>query len=150
MQVTHNTQSNHRMRALWLSLIPGLGQLYNRQPVKAALWFVLAASYLVVFRDLLQYGFWGLWTLGEEVPRDNSLFLLVEGILTVIVSGFGLGALYFCARDAYVTGRTRDEGQRVKSVKQQYHTLIDAGFPYLMISPGFLLLIFVVIFPIAF
>lgn len=29
--------------------------------------------------DFLQEGLWGLYTLGEEVPRDNSIFLLAEG-----------------------------------------------------------------------
>ena len=38
----------------------------------------------------------------------------------------------------------------LNSVREQYHNLLDNGFPYLMISPGFLLLIFVVIFPIIF
>ncbi len=52
--------------------------------------------------------------------------------------------------DAYRNGKKRDEGFKISSVKEQYKNLIDNGFPYLMISPGFLLLIFVVIFPIIF
>lgn len=142
--------TNHRKIATALSIIPGIGQIYNRQVLKGLLFLVLGLSYFVVFSDLLQYGFWGLWTLGEEVPRDNSIFLLVEGILTLIITVIGLAFYAFNFRDAYANGKRRDEGKAVSSVRQQYHTLMDSGFPYLMISPGFLLLIFVVIFPIIF
>ena len=143
-------QSNHRKVALGLSLIPGFGQLYNRQYVKGISFFILAASFLIVFKDLLNMGWWGLFTLGEVVGRDHSIFLLVEGILAVIVSIFGLGFYAFNLRDAYKNGQKRDLGLKVSSLGEQYRTLVDSGFPYLMISPGFILLVFVVIFPIIF
>jgi arabinogalactan oligomer/maltooligosaccharide transport system permease protein len=38
-----------------------------------------------VFYDFLREGLWGLYTLGEEVPRDNSIFLLAEGIISVLI-----------------------------------------------------------------
>ena len=47
-------------------------------------------------------------------------------------------------------GLKRDEGERISNLKEQYQNLIDNGFPYLIMSPGFLLLVFVVIFPILF
>ncbi len=43
-------QSNHRKIALGLSLIPGFGQLYNRQYVKGISFFILAASFLIVLK----------------------------------------------------------------------------------------------------
>lgn len=67
----------HRRTALLLSLIPGLGQLYNKQYLKGGAFLVLAAAFFYVFSDLLNIGLWGLVTLGEEVPRDHSIFLLV-------------------------------------------------------------------------
>jgi arabinogalactan oligomer / maltooligosaccharide transport system permease protein len=144
------TETKHRKIATCLSVIPGLGQMYNRQYVKGLLLFILTISFFVSFQDLLMHGFWGLFTLGEKVPRDHSIFLLVEGILTILVVGIGVCVYYFNFRDAYKNGKLRDEGYKVKSVRQQYHTLVNDGFPYLMISPGFILLIFVVIFPLVF
>lgn len=44
----------------------------------------------------------------------------------------------------------RDEGIALNSVRKQYQMLLSDGFPYLMITPGFILLVFVVIFPILF
>jgi arabinogalactan oligomer/maltooligosaccharide transport system permease protein len=143
-------QSNHRKIATALSVIPGLGQLYNRQYVKGILFFILAASFFVVFGDLLDIGLWGIVTLGTQVPRDHSIFLLVQGILSLIVVVFGLGFFAFNLYDAYKNGQKRDLGLRLNTLREQYLTLVDSGFPYLMISPGFILLVFIVIFPIIF
>ncbi|WP_110114534.1 sugar ABC transporter permease [Bacillus sp. CGMCC 1.16541] len=147
-QTLHN--SNHRKVALGLSIIPGLGQLYNRQILKGMLFLLLTISFVVVFKDFLNIGLWGLVTLGEKLPRDHSIFLLVYGILSVILLVFALGFYAFNLYDAYKNGEKRDLGLRLSSVKEQYHNVLDSGFPYLMISPGFVLLVFVVIFPILF
>ena len=68
----------HRRNALLLSVIPGLGQFYNKQWIKGLIYLILGVSFIAVFKDLLNMGFWGLFTLGTEVPRDNSVFLLAD------------------------------------------------------------------------
>ncbi|STV20100.1 maltose/maltodextrin ABC transporter [Klebsiella pneumoniae] len=93
---------------------------------------------------------WGLYTLGEEVPRDNSIFLLAEGIISVLIVAFGVLIYFLSLRDAWLNGKKRDEGIALNSVRKQYQMLLSDGFPYLMITPGFILLVFVVIFPILF
>ncbi|CAK8584710.1 carbohydrate ABC transporter permease [Priestia megaterium] len=140
----------HRRIAMYLSCIPGLGQMYNKQLLKGLFLFILAASFIITFKDLLNIGLWGLVTLGTKAFRDHSIFLLVEGILAVIVLAFGAGIYAYNLYDAYQNGKKRDEGIAVHSVKEQYQNLIQNGFPYLMLSPGFLLLILVVVFPIIF
>ncbi|ENQ3079491.1 sugar ABC transporter permease [Bacillus sp. WLY-B-L8] len=142
--------SKHRKTAATLSIIPGIGQLYNKQYVKGIIFLILTSSFFVAFADLLNIGLWGIVTLGTEVPRDHSIFLLVKGILALIVTAFGLGIYAFNIYDAYQNGKKRDEGIPLHSVKEQYHHLLDQGFPYMMVSPGFLLLIFVVVLPIIF
>lgn len=62
-------KTHHAKIAVLLSLIPGLGQIYNRQVVKGAIFFALMACFFGVFHDFLQMGFWGLFTLGTELPR---------------------------------------------------------------------------------
>ncbi|MBT2639156.1 sugar ABC transporter permease [Bacillus sp. ISL-39] len=143
-------QTNHRRIAAALSIIPGLGQLYNKQYLKGIAFLILTGAFFGVFTDLLNMGLWGLFTLGEQTPRDHSIFLMVEGILALIVLIFGIGFYLFNLNDAYKTGLKRDMGERLSTVKEQYNNLIDNGFPYLIMSPGFLLLIFVVVFPILF
>jgi arabinogalactan oligomer / maltooligosaccharide transport system permease protein len=140
----------HRTIAPLLSIIPGLGQFYNKQWVKGLVFLILGASFVVAFGDLLNMGFWGLFTLGTEVPRDNSIFLLAEGIIALIVSAFGLGIYYWNLKDAYKNGKLRDENFPVTSLKSEYQNLIGQGYPYLISGPSLFLLIFAVIFPILF
>lgn len=140
----------HKKKAALLSLIPGLGQLYNRQWLKGAVFLVLTIAFGFVFADLLNIGLWGIVTLGTEVPRDNSVFLLAQGILAVIVVAFGLAFYIFNIRDAYRVGKRRDESLHLFTLKEQYFNLIDQGYPYLISGPALLLLVFSVVFPILF
>ncbi|WP_193744555.1 carbohydrate ABC transporter permease [Dickeya sp. DW 0440] len=136
--------------ALLCAVVPGGGQFYHRQWAKGMVFLVLLGSYLGVFHDFLRTGLWGVYTLGEEVPRDNSIFLLAEGIISLIIIAFGVLMYTLSCRDAWRNGKRRDAGLALHSVRQQYRLLLSDGFPYLMITPGFILLVFVVIFPILF
>lgn len=143
-----NTQ--HARKAGMLSIIPGIGQFYNQQKVKSLIFLGVFIAYIIVFKDVLNMGLWGLFTLGVEVPRDNSIFLLAEGLVALIIIVFGLFFYYLNLRDAYITGQSRDNGIKPSSIKESYHALITEGYPYLMSSPAFFLLVFSVIFPILF
>ncbi|MDG2653920.1 sugar ABC transporter permease, partial [Vibrio parahaemolyticus] len=107
-------------------------------------------SFYAVTRDFISHGMWGLVTLGENLPEDNSVFLLAEGIIASLVVVFGLAVYVLSINDAYKNGQLLDEGRPLNSLRVQYRNVINAGFPYLMISPGFILLVFVVVFPIIF
>nr|WP_202604321.1 MULTISPECIES: sugar ABC transporter permease [Bacillus] len=127
-----------------------MGQFYNKQWIKGLLFLLLGVSFFAVFGDLLNMGLWGLFTLGTEVPRDNSIFLLAEGIIAVIVTCFGLAVYYANLRDAYQNGKRRDEQKELSSLKEQYHNLIAQGYPYLISGPSLFILVFAVVFPILF
>ncbi|MCY9877014.1 sugar ABC transporter permease [Vibrio natriegens] len=141
---------SQRFTASLLALIPGCGQFYNRQFVKGMMFFILLTSFYAVTRDFISHGMWGLVTLGENLPEDNSVFLLAEGIIASLVVVFGLAVYVLSINDAYKNGQRLDEGRPLNSLRVQYRNVINAGFPYLMISPGFILLVFVVVFPIIF
>jgi arabinogalactan oligomer/maltooligosaccharide transport system permease protein len=141
---------SHRVTATALAFIPGFGQFYNRQFVKGVIFLVLLVSFYGVSRDFIAHGMWGLTTLGETLPEDNSVFLLAEGIIAGLVMLFGLVIYALSINDAYKNGKLLDEGRELNSLRVQYRNVINAGFPYLMISPGFILLVFVVVFPIIF
>ncbi|EKP0277632.1 TPA: sugar ABC transporter permease [Aeromonas salmonicida] len=143
-------KTQHAKIAALLSLIPGFGQFYNKQFIKGALFFIVMSCFLGVFNDFLQQGFWGLFTLGTELPRDNSVFLLAKGVISVLIATFGVGIYYWGLRDAYLCGEKRDQGYALSGIRKQYQLLLSEGFPYLMITPGFILLVFVVVFPIIF
>ncbi|PAE14504.1 hypothetical protein CHH91_19115, partial [Virgibacillus sp. 7505] len=64
LEVRERTGRNHPKRALCLSIIPGLGQLYNRRYGKGSVFFILFAAFIIVFYDILNIGYWGILTLG--------------------------------------------------------------------------------------
>lgn len=143
-------QSNHRKIATLLSIIPGLGQFYNKQYLKGSFFFILGASFIYAFWDFLDIGLWGIVTLGEKLPRDNSIFLMVYGIISILLLLLAAIFMFINLRDAYKNGKRRDLGLGQHSIREQYRNLVDYGFPYLMLSPGFFLLLFVIVLPILF
>ncbi|MGG3943144.1 sugar ABC transporter permease [Peribacillus psychrosaccharolyticus] len=143
-------KTKHGRNAALLSIIPGFGQFYNKQFMKGIIFLILTVAFFSSFYSTLNWGFWGLFTLGTIPGVDHSVFLLVDGIIALLVALIGLLIYAVNIYDALNNGRKRDRGLSLNSVREQYHNLLDNGFPYLMISPGFLLLIFVVIFPILF
>lgn len=143
-------KTKHGRNAALLSIIPGFGQFYNKQFMKGIIFLILTVAFFSSFYSTLNWGFWGLFTLGTIPGLDHSVFLLVDGIIALLVALIGLLIYAVNIYDALHNGRKRDKGLSLNSVREQYHNLLDNGFPYLMISPGFLLLIFVVIFPILF
>lgn len=140
----------HRKVALLLSIVPGFGQFYHRQWLKGLLFLLITISFFIAFKDLLNMGLWGIVTLGTEIPRDNSIFLLAEGLIALIVIFLGLIVYYLNLRDAYKTGVMRDNKQTLYTLRQQYEHVLLKGYPYLISGPAFLLLLFAVVFPILF
>ena len=133
-----------------LSLIPGLGQLFNRQYIKGFVIFSLFTAFMLVFSDFFQAGIWGFVTLGTEVPRDNSIFLLSEGLVALIIISVGLVFYILNIRDAYVNGQRLSQGMEVNSIRGTYHAILNEGYPYLLTGPAFFVLLFSVVFPILF
>ena len=133
-----------------LSLIPGLGQLFNRQYIKGFVIFSLFTAFMLVFSDFFQAGIWGFVTLGTEVPRDNSIFLLSEGLVALIIISVGLVFYILNIRDAYVNGQRLSQGKQVNSIRGTYHAILNEGYPYLLTGPAFFVLLYSVVFPILF
>lgn len=143
-------KSNRTKIAMLLSLIPGLGQIFNKQYLKGIIFLVFTASFFFVFKDLLNIGLWGIVTLGTEVPRDNSVFLLAEGLIAILVL-FLFGIFYVINLfDAKRISKRIEAGLTNQSFNQAYNDVINGGLPYIINTPTFLLLLFVVIFPLLF
>lgn len=132
------------------ALSMGLGQLYNRQWYKGIFLLLLEFSYIGVFADLFNMGLWGIVTLGTVPFRDDSIQLLAKGIVALIVIAFGLFFYVLNIQDAVRVAKMRERGDRPPGLWQTWRTVTDKGYPYLIIAPGFLLLVFVVLFPLLF
>lgn len=144
-------QQQHRPAlAAALSIIPGIGQLYNRRFIKGSLFFLLSAALLIALYDFLNIGFWGIYTLGTIPMVDDSRALLVQGLLSVILVVFLLLFYAYNLVDAYRDGQKLRSGYAIPSMKESFHAVWDRGFPYYMVLPGFFILVFVVVFPLLF
>jgi arabinogalactan oligomer/maltooligosaccharide transport system permease protein len=132
-----------------LSLIPGLGQFANGQTFKG---IVFIGLFLAFILQLFLGGFHslvGLVTLGSVPMEDHSLFILIQGTLQLIITilffiFYGLNVL-----DAKRVAVQRKEGKKInRTMKEVIHNIGDEGFPYLLILPAYLLMIFTIIFPV--
>ncbi|MFS0784302.1 ABC transporter permease subunit [Bacillus sp. 1P06AnD] len=136
-------------KAMLLSLIPGLGQFYNRQAFKGAVFLIIAALFVA---EMAAYG-WnaveGLITLGSIPIQDNSLYLMIEGGLQLIIMVIFIGFYIINMADAKKVAMKWKLGIDVNtSMRSILSNAADSGFPYLLTLPAYLLMTFVIIFPV--
>ncbi|WP_017470500.1 sugar ABC transporter permease [Amphibacillus jilinensis] len=145
-----NSSNHNPTFAMLLSIIPGLGQLYNKRYVKGATIFILFAAFAIVMYDFMSSGLQGLITLGEVERADDSRIFLSEGILSLIFLTFFLIFYFINIQDARRDAIKIKNGWRVTGILEGFRNAWDAGFPYLLVGPGLIFLIFVVLFPLLF
>ncbi|GGB32546.1 maltose ABC transporter permease [Lentibacillus populi] len=137
--------------AMFLSILfAGLGQLYNRRFLKGAIFLLIEVSFLVTLLDSINFGLWGLRTLGTIPGTDHSIRLLVFGVLALIAVFFAISLYVFNVIDARNQARKIQNGWKPLKFKETVKEAYDNAFPYLMTFPGLFLMIFVVIFPLLF
>lgn len=130
-----------------LSILPGLGQLYNKRYIKSGVLFILFISFVSVFYNFLNIGLWGLFTLGE-IPRvDDSRILLAQGIISLLVIGIALTFYAVNIIDAYRDAKLINSGD-FRTLMQRFRDSWDKSFPYVIVAPGLVLLLFLVVFPL--
>lgn len=136
--------------AMALSIIPGLGQMYNRRYLKGSLFFILFLSFFIVFADFLNIGYWGLVTLGTLEGVDDSRSLLIQGIISVILTFFFIVFYWLNLNDARSDANHIREGWKMTSLRSGFKQAWDKGVPYLFIGPGIFMMTFVLILPLLF
>ncbi|MFD1417011.1 sugar ABC transporter permease [Oceanobacillus jeddahense] len=146
-----NYQKHNPTTATILSILfAGLGQLYNRRYVKGSIFIVIEGAFLFAFLDAINYGLWGLRTLGTIPGVDHSIRLLVLGVLALIVTVIAITLYVFNVLDARKQAKKIKQGWVPLSFKQVVKEVYNYSFPYIITFPGLFLMIFVVIFPLLF
>lgn len=140
---------NPKLAAI-LSIIPGVGQFYNKRYIKGSIFIVFFISFISVFYQFMNIGFWGLFTLGTVPKLDDSRVLLAQGIISLLLIAFAITLYVVNIIDAYRNTDQYNKGFEIKDRKGRMTATWDKTFPYLLISPGIFLLIFVVVFPLLF
>lgn len=143
------TNKKNVNKATFLSLIPGLGQLYNEQKFKG---FIFLGVFILFVIEMALFGvnaLYGFVTLGSVPMEDHSLFLMIEGTLQIIVTVIFLLFYAINIRDARMVAKQWNAGAKVNvSAKAIINNMFDNGFPYVLTLPAYVVMIFAIIFPV--
>ena len=142
------TQQNPK-KAMWLSLIPGLGQIYNKQKAKGYIFLGVTLVFLAYFFGLGLEELSKLLTLGTVRGQDNSLFILIRGAFHLIIIIVYLMFYALNIKDAGTVAKRINNGIRVPmTLKEMVNAIYENGFPYLLIIPSYIAMTFAIIFPV--
>lgn len=138
------------------AFIPGLGQLLNKQYVKALLFFlgtlftyIVAIPYFLGYGNYQGEGFFGLISLAQGGARmDRSIIFMIEGIIAIIFSLIALFILFASFKDVKNVEINNIKGIRVKTWFETTQNIESEGFPYLVSIPAYVLIAFIVLIPI--
>lgn len=148
MEIKEKNIKNPTQAAL-LSLVPGLGQLYNKQTIKAIAFFAITVLFIY---EMYVFGYQALidfMTLGVTPFEDHSLFMMIRGTIQILVTIIFIGFYIFNIVDAYRVATRWNTGLEVSQTFSDLTTNIyQNGFPYLLIVPAYLMMIFAIIFPV--
>ncbi|RDW15610.1 carbohydrate ABC transporter permease [Oceanobacillus chungangensis] len=135
--------------ATLLSIIPGLGQFYNKQVFKG---IVFLSVFLLFIVEMLGFGaeaLAGLISLGSTPGEHHSLFMLIEGSLQILIIAIFLLFYIVNIFDARKVAKLWVENKKVNTtMKSIMVNVSDSGFPYLLTIPAYLAMIFAIIFPV--
>ena len=137
-------------------ILPGLGQLLNKQYVKSIFFFIgTLFIYLAAIPYALGYGNYqgngvaGLVTLAEGGRRiDKSLIFMIEGIVAIFLLLFAIAIYYASYRDVKSTEKGIIKGTRGKNWFETTQTIEEEGFPILVSIPALIVITFIVLVPI--
>lgn len=149
-------EKNTPINTVVSALIPGLGQLLNKQYIKAILFFIgslfiylIAIPYFLGFGNYQGDGFFGLISLAQDGARmDRSIIFMIEGIIAIMFILIALFILIASFRDVRKTENENIKGVRVKTWFETTQNIAREGFPYLVSIPAYVLIAFIVLIPV--
>ena len=137
-------------------LIPGLGQLINKQYIKSIIMFLatiyiylIAIPYSLGFGNYKGDGIAGLITLAKGAGKlDRSIIFMVEGIVAIAFLVIALVLLILSFKDVNKVEKEEIKGTRVRSWCETRQSVSEDGLPYLVSMPALVIIIFIVFIPI--
>ncbi len=116
-------------------LMMGLGQLMYKQWTKGALFLLLQLGFIFYFVFTGGADLFGLFTLGSVkgdawygIEGDNSVVMMLMGILAVIMIIFYAIIYTANVKDVYKTQRVIDEQKKPETFRQEVGALLDKSF----------------------
>lgn len=136
--------------------LPGLGQLLNKQYLKAILFaigtlfiYMIAIPYALGFGNYQGDGISGLMTLAADGKRvDKSLIFMIEGIISIFLLLFAIGIYLLSYFDTLSVEKSVIKGIRPRNWFETRSKVEQDGFPYLVSVPALIVTVFIVLVPI--
>ncbi|TDL35341.1 sugar ABC transporter permease [Jeotgalibacillus sp. S-D1] len=141
---------NPKLAVILSILLAGLGQLYNRRYIKGSLFILLEVSFILTLGEFLNYGIWGIMTLGTLQGVDHSIILLIYGFISIILIAFAIVLYVANVKDAKRDALRLQRGEKTPGFREAVKNVWDVGFPYFFVTPGLIMLAFIVILPLMF
>lgn len=148
-----------RKAGIMSAVIWGSGQIYNRQYIKGIILFIIQLITVIKWR-FFSDNIWGLVTLGQKETviaadgivkhGDNSIVLLILGLLAAMVVLILIPVYLLSIKDAYKTAKLVEEGQRVPTTVEWALEVWDKSFPYVMLTIPVIFILFFIVVPILF
>lgn len=153
--IPEETDRSRPIIAYATALLPGLGQLLNRQYMKALLFFLgslfvygIAIPYALGYGNFQGEGIAGLVSLAEGGLRvHRSLFFMIEGIIAIFLLLIAAVILILSFRDVLTVEKNAILGVRRQNWFESARTIRLEGFPYLVNLPALILILFIVLVP---
>lgn len=135
----------------------GFGQFLYGQKVKGILFFGIELAFLSYFflrgfQDMV-----GFFTLGTQkadtwfgIEGDNSVIMLLMGILSFILLALALYLYYLNVRDALHLEQLRREGKKIPTFREEIVIIMDRDFPFFVLSVPVLGIMVFSVLPIIF
>jgi arabinogalactan oligomer/maltooligosaccharide transport system permease protein len=150
------TEKTRPVIAYLTALIPGVGQVFNKQFGKAVLFLIASAFiYLIAIPYALGYGNYqgegvaGLASLAEGGARiDKSLIFMIEGVVAIFLLLLAALLYYVSFMDVYRVESGKIKGVRPKSWFEIKKAILEDGFPYMSSLPALVIILFIVLVPV--
>jgi arabinogalactan oligomer/maltooligosaccharide transport system permease protein len=134
----------------------GLGHIvYLKQYLKGVL-FAFLEIFMIVFSPKIISTLINFITLGTPKPtlpimqRDNSVFMLIDGVMMLAVLAIYLAVYVLSARNAVKDYDEYIRTGRFAENKNPFSGLLNRSFPILGLAPAVLMIVFFVIVPLVF
>lgn len=143
---------------IFSALLMGAGQLYNKEYFKATFYALVGIISMIFFMPRMQESIYGLITLGETplyfvdgiASGDHSIFLLVDGLISILVLMIIIAIYIVNILDARNTGKRIEEGKSPMNMKEFLKHIWDKYFAQFMLALPIVSIAFFVILPIVF
>ncbi len=129
--------------------------IYLKQYVKGVFYALIEVIFLIFLPKTISK-IAGLITLGSPQPdlpvkmRDNSMFMLIDGVMVLAVVAIFAVVYYLSVRDAVNEYKDYCISKMMKGNKSSFSALLGKSFPVMGLAPSVGLVVFFVMVPLVF